>query len=226
MIAGTILQRLRMLRLLWLGILTIVSLACSSATPTPTVTNLPERTSTPIPQAGFSSQALELLSAYHELVSFKDEPWFHVFCYSNNGPAARWANHVNSIDTNTFLETGIAPGELWGIGFDYCQNEGVATEYIVSTQKQMEPEWVNHRPIPTPNPEFAIPGRPYKDLSERLGNCIWNNASMWHLFPELMLDADNATELTAVFEAALESATDKETVDGALNALLSCESTR
>ncbi len=60
-----------------------------NATPIPTST----------PRNMFSPEALELLAAFHELVKFKDETWFHIFCYAEASPAHDWAEYMSSAES-------------------------------------------------------------------------------------------------------------------------------
>jgi hypothetical protein len=163
-----------------------------------------------------------LLSAFHELLKFKDEPWFHVFCYSSNGAAVGWSEYVKGMDSGTLQDTGIVPGELWGMGLEYCMNQGMETDDIRYLLRQMNPDWVNHRPIPDPKPVFAAPERPYRDISERLGTCIWNNPDLHWLLPDAIEVSNNAEDMGEFLEVVLDGSQDRSTLDGALNILVHC----
>ena len=188
---------------------------------TPTVSPTPVATSIS-PPSTFTPQSLELLSAFHELLKFKDEPWFHVFCYSRNGPAVGWSEHVKSMDIRTLYDAGIAPGDLWGMGLEYCMNQGMETDDIRYWLRQMNPDWVNYRPIPDPKPVFAAPERPYQAISERLGTCIWNNPDLHSLLPEAIEASNNAADMGVFLEVVLDGSQDRSTLDGALNILVHC----
>ena len=121
-------------------------------------------TPSPIPSPSapsFSTESLELLAAYRELLKFKDEPWFHSFCYGQASPANGWGEYVTEIGAQTFIETGVTGWDLWYIGWDYCQNQGDETDFTKQKLREMEPEWLSHRPVPTPRPELRVaPYRP------------------------------------------------------------------
>ena len=189
-----------------------------NATPIPTST----------PRNMFSPEALELLAAFHELVKFKDETWFHIFCYAEASPAHDWAEYMSSAESQTFSETGIGPIHLWLMGTDYCGSEGKETTYTTQVlQDSMKPDWLNYRPIPAPKQEFRVmPNRPYEFMSEKLADCVWHNKAVHHLFQEGIDVSSDASGLAAVIEAALEEATDTKTWDGAILALTLCQSTQ
>ena len=106
--------------------------------------------STATPARGLSQDSLELLGAYHELLRFKDEPWFHEYCYSQASPARQWARYVNGLGSiDTLVETGISGSDLWSMGWDYCNNEGRETRGTKAKQGFMKAEWLDYRPIPT-----------------------------------------------------------------------------
>lgn len=188
------------------------------ATPVPTA----------IPITRFSPEALELLAAFQELVDFKDEVWFHIFCYAEASPAHDWAEYMSSVDLKTFSETGILPGDLWQMGLDYCDNEGKETTYTTQVLRDfIEADWLNYRPVPTPKPEFRVtPSRPYKAMGEKLAECVWQNKAVHYLFQDDVDMSRNASELATVVEAALEGARDTRTWDGAIEALTLCQNTR
>ena len=50
------------------------------------------------PREGFSEDALTLRAAFEELIRIKDETWFHVRCYSVNGPAHQWVEYINAMN--------------------------------------------------------------------------------------------------------------------------------
>ena len=192
------------------------ALGDAATKPTPTLAP----TTTEIPLTSFSDEALDLRSVFQELIKFKDEPWFHVYCYSLNGPAARWAEYVKNMDSGTFHETGIVPMDLWLMGSEYCFNEGMETEDTQYWLRQMESDWVNYRPIPLPKPEYAAPERPYQDISERLGSCLWNNPDLHSLLPDAIEASNNATDVGMFLEVVLDGAEERSTLDGALNILV------
>ena len=192
--------------------------ALGDAATKPTLALAP--TTTEISPTSFSDEALDLRSVFQELIKFKDEPWFHVYCYSLNGPAARWAEYVKNMDSGTFHETGIVPMDLWLMGSEYCFNEGMETEDTQYWLRQMESDWVNYRPIPLPKPEYAAPERPYQDISERLGSCLWNNPDLHSLLPDAIEASNNATDVGMFLEVVLDGAEERSTLDGALNILV------
>ena len=176
------------------------------------------------PQGGFSEDALMLRAAFQELVKIKDDTWFHVFCYAQSAPASSWAGYVNSLSLSAYHETGIAPGDLWSMGVDYCQNEGRDTAYTRQVFQQMKPDWVNLRPVPTPIPAMRIvANRPFADASYDLAECVWQNPAMHELLPEAAY-ATSIEELALDFEVALETGT-VTTWDGLTTALTICENT-
>ena len=183
-------------------------------------------TPTPVPtQSGFSEDALLLRAALQELISIKHETWFHVFCYAQRSPANSWSNHINSLSLSAYHETGIAPGDLWGMGWEYCQNEGRDTDDTRWILKQMKPDWVNHRPVPTPIPELRIDAnRPFASVSRDLAECAWNNPYMAEVLGEALTESVTMEEYAFVVEAALDGGT-KATWDGIITAITICEQT-
>ena len=196
-------------------------------TATPRATSTPSPNLRPSAHTGeFSHDALTLRAAMHELTLFKDEPWFHVYCYSGNGPVSSWSTYVSDMDASTYTETGIVPGELWGLGIEYCQNEGGSTDYTEWLLLQMEPAWVNLRPIPTPIPELrVIANQPFASIAYDLATCAWDNPTMYDLFGDDIASSTNVSEFAGRVEAALDGGT-SETWDGAITALTICEQTR
>ena len=188
----------------------------------------------PTPTPGspvFSDQALELRAVFEEMVKFKSEPWFHIFCFAKEtSPASGWAEHVQGMESSFELldETGIHPSHLWSMGVDYCQSEGRETDYTtVIFRDHMKPSWINYRPVLTPKPEYRVtPSRPYRSASEMLGECAWNNPAVSDLLQEAIEISDSAAELAVVIEMALDEATSRTTWDGAIAALTICQSSR
>lgn len=180
---------------------------------------------TPTPSnVGFSSGALELLAAYQELLFFKDEPWFHAFCYSAASPANSWAESVNGIGLQAFDETGVSGSDLWNMGWDYCQNEGWETEFTTVTREGMNHAWLSHQPVPTPRPELRVtPDRPFEHVGRNVAECIWNNPSMHYLFQETLDTTKDISEFAAIIELAISSG--QTTMDDAIAALTLCEAT-
>ena len=121
-----------------------------------------EPSPTPPPSSsGFSRDSLELLAAYQELLKFKDEPWFHTFCYGTASPANAWGEYVTKIGVQTFYETGVTGGDLWEMGWDYCQNQGRESDFTKQKRQEMKTRWLNHQPVPTPRSELRVePDRP------------------------------------------------------------------
>ena len=101
-----------------------------------------------------SPQAVKLLHHYHMLLSFKDNPDFHVYCYGVGGPYNAWAESGEAIGTDayTFLETGIHFQDLRRMGWEYCQNGGRETEETRYTHSLMEPRWLAEMPPLPPRP--------------------------------------------------------------------------
>ncbi len=184
--------------------------------------------STPIsilPATGFSTDALELLAAYQELLLFKNEPWFHDFCYSEASPANEWAESVTLIGIQAFEETGVTGSDLWYMGWDYCQNQGRETEFTKLVRKDMNRAWLSHQPIPTPRPRLRVtPDRPHEHVGRNVAECIWNNPSMHDLFQETLNTTSNMAEFAAVIELAIS--TGETTLDDAIAALTLCQATR
>lgn len=122
----------------------------------------PYPTATPEP---LSPLALDLLAHYHQLLSFKDDPNFHVRCYAVGGPYNDWVkqneelrdrvNNENPADP-AFVpyQIGIYPSHLWQMGLDYCQNEGRETEWTLEIKEMMKAHWVAALPpiLPTATP--------------------------------------------------------------------------
>ena len=182
------------------------------ATPSPSTTD-------------FSTEALELLAAYQELLLFKDEPWFHTFCYSAASPANGWAEYVNGIGSQAFDETGVSGSDLWNMGWDYCQNEGGETEFTTVIREGMNPSWLSHQPVPTPKPDLRVkPDRPFEHVGRSVAECIWNNPSMHGLFQETLDTTTDVAEFSAIIELAISSG--QTTMDDAIAALTLCEATR
>ena len=125
-------------------------------------THTPYPTATPEP---LSPLALGLLAHYHQLLSFKDNPEFHVYCYAIGGPYNAWAKQneelgdpVNNEDptdpANTYNQVGIFPTHLWQMGLDYCHNQGAETDWTLEIKGMMKPHWVAALPpiLPTATP--------------------------------------------------------------------------
>ena len=87
-----------------------------------------------------------MASLYAELLNFKDESEFHLFCYAQAHRYSRWARRVEQAQATTppgvLVETGIVPGDLWQMGQDYCNNGGRDTEYTRWLKSQMDPDWL------------------------------------------------------------------------------------
>ena len=220
------------MRICIIAVLLIVTvIGCSSPTPSPTPTAEPTLAPTlispsPTPGEGFSEDALTLRAALQELIRVKDETWFHVFCYATGGAANQWSRYVSDIESKTFYETGIFPSDLWAMGWDYCKNAGAETEYVRSILRDMEPEWVNMRPVPTPIPELRIVAdRPFARTARELADCVWDNPTMYDLFGDDIEASADAEELALVIEAAVESGTET-TWDGVIVSLTLCQQTQ
>ena len=178
----------------------------------PTATPVPARTS-------FSPDALELLSAYHVLLGFKDAVWFHVFCYAPGSPAHSWANAVMDID-GTLGETGVLGADLRSMGMDYCNNEGRETDYTKTARGFMKGDWLAYHPVPAATGALRVTGRPYQSISTRLAKCLWANPTV---FPEANSQATSESNLAAILEAALDGAPDKKMWDDTLTVMTACE---
>ena len=180
------------------------------------------------PRTSFSPEALDLLATYHELLRFKDETWFHIYCLAPNGPAANWHAYLDSGafgDINGIIdETGIVPGDLYGIAVEYCDSAGQETDFTEHILGRMEHDWLNYSPVPPVNPTAqAIVDRPYMQLAEDLAVCIWNNPTMRVEFDEILVDVYSVQEFVLTIEAALEDATTTQAWDGAIATLTTCE---
>ena len=116
-------------------------------------------TPVPTPRSEFSTDALTLLALYHELQRFKDEPWFHQYCYAVASPAHDWGKYATTVemDIEVFIETGIGGPDLWSMGFEYCDSQGNETDETRWIREQMSSDWLNYKPVPTPKPEFTVP---------------------------------------------------------------------
>ena len=174
----------------------------------------------------FSPQSLELLAVYNELLTFKNEPWFHFYCYAISSPAAGWAEYVEEMRgdqyRNVSSETGVLPGEIRQMGFDYCKSQGNETDLTVQFKKNMKKDWLEYRPVPTPRPEFKVaPDRPYQAVSRKLAECIWNTPEMQGDFQDSLDIASDVSELTVLVEATIELG--EATIDDAIGALTLCE---
>ena len=113
-------------------------------------------TATPGP---LSENALELLHHYHMLLSFKDNPDFHAYCYAIGGPYYIWVESGEAINTDghTFLETGVHFQDIWRMGWEYCQNGGRDTEETQYIRSLMKPHWLAEMSsiVPTSTPTMA-----------------------------------------------------------------------
>ena len=168
----------------------------------------------------FSEDALTLRAALAELVSFKDETWFHVFCFAQ--PWNGWDDHVLAMDS-TLAETGISGGDLWSMAADYCFSEGAETDVTRFMWERMDQDWLDIRPIPTPIAALRVdPVRPFADVAAELAECSWNNPAMDELFHDELEYSNSVDELALMFEAALDGGT-VTTWDGAINALTVCK---
>ena len=128
-------------------LLIVAVVGCASPEPTSTLmpTTEPTPLPTPIPREGFSEDALTLRAAFEELIRIKDENWFHVRCYSVNGPAHQWFEYINAMNLDKGIqilnEVGIVPGDLWTMGLEFCENAGAHTDYTNWLLREMEPDW-------------------------------------------------------------------------------------
>lgn len=190
---------------------------------------------TPTPTPGvtvYSETALQLRAAFEEMVKFKSELWFHEYCFSQNGPAHKWAENLldmgrglEGIESVRLLEeTGVLPAGVYSMAADYCQNKGQETEFTTTMfRDRMNSSWINYRPVPTPTVQFrVVADRPFRHVSEPLAECIWHNTDMHHLFEEEIEESSSSAELADLIEMALQNGT-SETVDGAYTIWTICE---
>ena len=192
------------------------------AAPEPT----PTATVEPGPEGGFSAESLELRAALQELIRIKDEPWFHIYCFAIASPAYEWAEYMKSANDITVLsETGVTQGDIVQLGSDYCRNEGRETEYTRMVVKEfMNPDWVNVRPIPTPNANVRIVAdRTYQAVSEQLAECVWGNPEAEELFEEYIERSPDMAQFALLHESSLEKAKDTEIWDATMTILAMCE---
>ena len=169
-----------------------------------------------VPVAGYSQASLDLLANYYELLRFKDEVWFHIYCYALISPAHEWSNRIAELNDNATLgETGILSGELWSMGLEFCHNEGRETEGVRAMKSNIKATWLDYRPIPTPRPEMQVMAdRPYQSLSEMVASCLWSNQAMYDYLPEAYDLSNSEAEMAVALEDALEDAVSKTTYDG------------
>ena len=154
----------------WIGCGTIVAVLvvlvatmCSfgddSPTPTPTATPTPAPTATPLSVEDLELLAREILVHYHELLSFKDDPDFHFYCYAVGGPYSAWVERGKAIgekeDMGILAITGIVSGELWQMGVDYCRNQGQETEYTEWLKERMDSDWLASKEFVQSGPKLA-----------------------------------------------------------------------
>ena len=166
-----------------------------------------------------------LLAAYHELVSFKDDVWFHIFCYAEASPAHTWSETMVDKEWDTYHEAGAHGDNLWNMGREYCESEGEETEFTRWVMGNMNADWINHRPVPTPSAAIRVTvGRPYRNVSEELASCLWVNRSMEEVFPEAYDGVESKAEMAELIEAALGTATDTTMFDGIITLWTVCES--
>ena len=215
-----------------LAIVALIALAvigCGSPEPSPTPT-VPAPLPTPTPREGFSEDALTLRAAFQELIRIKDETWFHVFCYARASPANGWAEYVTAknqeLGIEMLNETGIVPGDLWTMGWEFCQNGGAHTDFTRLLLSEMEPDWVNLRPVPTPIPAVRIVAdRPFARTARELAECAWDNPAMYDLFGDDIATSADVDEFALVIEAAVDSGTET-TWDGVIVSLTLCQQTQ
>ncbi len=100
--------------------------------------------STPLPVA-WSADALEFAESYRRLLEFKDDPNFHGLCFSQSSPYKSWEQELNALGdrsgTKLLTETGIIPGDLWQMAWDYCNNSGGETDHTRFVRGEMKPGW-------------------------------------------------------------------------------------
>ena len=212
------------------ALIIFASFGCATPEPTPTPTAEPTPIPTVTPRERFSEDALTLRAAFEELIRIKDETWFHVRCYSVNGPAHQWVEYINAMNRDKSIqmrnETGIAPGDLWMMGADFCENAGAHTDYTNWLLREMEPDWVNLRPVPTPIPAVRIVAdRPFARTARELAECAWDNPAMWDLFGDDIAASASVDEFALVIEGAVETGTET-TWDGVIVSLTLCQQTR
>ena len=144
--------------LIGLGVL-ILMVACSSSSPAPTATPTPAPTATPLSAEDLELLAREILVHYHELLSFKDDPDFHFYCYAGGGPYSAWVERGKAIrekeDMGILAITGILSGELWQMGLDYCRNQGQETEYTEWLKERMDSDWLASKEFVQSGPKLA-----------------------------------------------------------------------
>lgn len=126
-------------------------------TSVPTVQSPPTYVATPKLTPG--PEAAKLFGLYQELLTFKDNPDFHVYCYSPEQSYYQWVQKIEDINYNLDLyrQTGLNGGDLFILGWEYCQNEGQETEKTREIAKRMNPDWFTVAPwspldVPTPIP--------------------------------------------------------------------------
>ena len=144
--------------LIGLGVL-ILMVACSSSSPAPTATPTPAPTATPLSAEDLELLAREILVHYHELLSFKDDPDFHFYCYARGGPYSAWVERGKAIkekeDMGILAITGILSGELWQMGLNYCQNQGQETEHTEWLKERMDSDWLASKEFVQSGPKLA-----------------------------------------------------------------------
>ena len=194
------------------------------ATPAPLPTQTPMPAPTPTPD-GFSSESLELLSYFHELVKVKDADWFHELCYAQSSPAHNWMKYGRSKKgLGTVGEAGVLFGEIIQMGHDYCNSQGQETTYTRSMTKNMKTAWLHFRPVPTPLSSFVITDRPYQDIATRTAACIWNTPAMHSMFQGALATVDTESKFAALIELAVE--TEATTMGDTYASLVLCQSLR
>lgn len=102
----------------------------------------PRSTSLPV---AWSSDALEFAEIYRRLLEFKGDPDFHALCFAQSSPYKSWEQELNALGdrsgTKLLTETGIVPGDLWQMAWDYCNNEGGETDHTRFVRGEMKPGW-------------------------------------------------------------------------------------
>ena len=151
-----------------------------SETPTPTIVVTPTQTRVPtptfrpyVPPANYTpaykpvmpsdrvdAQSTELMQLYNELLSFKDEPDFHLYCFGIGSPYEPWVERVKSLEDRVgrgvvaidfMAKTGIFPGHLWQMGWEYCQNQGYDTSQTLDIKGMINRKWLTSGVDPTPS---------------------------------------------------------------------------
>ena len=128
----------------------------ASTTSTPTLTGSPVAASY-VPAGDrqyddFSEAAHKLRAGYEQLMGFKGESWFRHQCLGTaERKLSRWLSAMEGLRMPTLYdEVGADGNVVWLIATEYCKSGGRETDITRYHRENMDSDWLDMRPVPTP----------------------------------------------------------------------------